>query len=152
MVPAHLRNTHHARQWSRRLVMQALYQWQMTGQDLREIEHQFLDDENMHKSDFAYFHELLHRVPACLDELDAHLNEYLDRTISKVDPVERAILRNACYELKYRRDVPQKVVINEAVKLAKKFGAEQSYRFVNGVLDRVMKDLRMAQTDVDSPA
>ncbi len=150
--PACAHNPHHARQWSRRLVMQALYQWQMTGQDLREIEHQFLDDENMHKADFVYFHELLHGVPACLEELDAHLSEYLKRSITEVDPVERAILRNACYELKYRRDVPRKVVINEAVKLAKKFGAEQSYRFVNGVLDRVMKDLRMDRTTVDSPA
>ena len=152
MSPARQHSPHHARQWSRRLVMQALYQWQMTGQDLREIEHQFLDDENMHKADFAYFHELLHRVPACLDELDAYLSEYLKRSISEVDPVERAILRNACYELKYRRDVPQKVVINEAVKLAKKFGAEQSYRFVNSVLDKVMRDLRIAQLEVNSSA
>jgi len=135
-------NLNHARQWSRRLVMQALYQWQLTGQDIGEIEHQFLEDDNMHKADFPYFHELLHRVPACLGELDSYLGAHFERLIAEVDPVERAILRFACYELKYRHDIPQKVVINEAVRLAKKFGAYHSYKFVNGVLDKVMRDLR----------
>ena len=129
------------RQRSRRLAMQAMYQWQMTGQDLDEIEAQFFDDENRRKADMSYFHELLHQVPACLDELDVHLCKYLDRSISDVDPVERAVLRNACYELLYRRDIPPKVVINEAVNLTKKFGAEQSHKFVNGVLDKVVKQL-----------
>jgi N utilization substance protein B len=138
---AHAPNPHHRRQWSRRLLMQAIYQWQMTGQDIGEIEHQFYDDENMHKADVTYFHELLHRVPATLDELDACLSEHLDRAVNEVDPVERAVLRNACYELIYRRDVPYKVVINEAVNLTKKFGAEQAYKFVNGVLDKLVRKL-----------
>ena len=134
-------NVHRSRQWSRRLAMQAMYQWQMTGQNLDEIEAQFFDEENLRKADMGYFHELIHRVPARLDELDAHLSKHLDRHIKDVDPVERAVLRNACYELLYRRDIPFKVVINEAVNLTKKFGADQSHRFVNGVLDKVVKQL-----------
>ncbi len=138
-----IHSPHQGRQWSRRLAMQAMYQWQMTGQNLDEIEAQFFDDENRHKADMSYFHELLHRVPACLDELDAHLSKHLDRPLRDVDPVERAVLRNACYELVYRRDIPYKVIINEAVNLTKKFGAEQSHRFVNGVLDKVVKQLKV---------
>lgn len=136
-----LHSPYQGRQWSRRLALQAMYQWQMTGQDLDEIEVQFFGDENRRKADMGYFHELLHRVPACLEELDARLSMHLDRPISNVDPVERAVLRNACYELLFRRDIPHQVVINEAVNLTKKFGAEQGHRFVNGVLDKVVKQL-----------
>ncbi|MEN8132801.1 MAG: transcription antitermination factor NusB [Pseudomonadota bacterium] len=132
---------HHARQWSRRLAMQAIYQWQMTAQDLVEIERQFYTDENLHKADLSYFRELLHQVPAHLEELDMRLGKHLDRPVAEVDPVERAVLRNGCYELIYRRDIPYKVVINEAIRLTKKFGAEHGYRFINGVLDGVVKDL-----------
>lgn len=121
--------------------MQAIYQWQMTAQDLAEIERQFYTDENLHKADLSYFRELLHQVPAHLEELDIHLSKHLDRPVAEVDPVERAVLRNACYELIYRRDIPYKVVINEAIKLTKKFGAEHGYKFINGVLDKVVKDL-----------
>ncbi len=135
-------NPFHARRRSRRMALQALYQWQMAGQDLQDIERQFYDDENLHKADLAYFRELLHEVPARLDELDAEIGVCLDRPMEAVDPVERALLRYACYELRHRSDVPYKVVINEAVDLAKKFGAEQSHRFVNGVLDKLTTRLR----------
>ena len=128
--------------------MQALYQWQLTDQNLSEIEIQFLDYEDMHKADIDYFSELLHRVPACLHELDAQLGAYLTRPINEVDPVERAILRNACYEIMYRVDVPYRVVINEAVNLTKRFGAEQSHKFVNGVLDKLVKHLRKQEVDL----
>lgn len=143
----HQVNPFHARRWSRRLALQAIYQWQMTGQDLQEIERQFYEDENVHKADVPYFRELLHGVPANLDELDAEIRVYLDRPMEAVDPVERALLRNACYELTHRLDVPYKVIINEAVDLAKKFGAEQSHRFVNGVLDKVTTRLRPNETE-----
>jgi N utilization substance protein B len=128
--------------------MQALYQWQLTGQNLCEIEAQFLDYEDIYKADIDYFRELLHRVPACLHELDAQLGAYLSRPINDVDPVERAILRNACYELMYRIDVPYRVVINEAVNLTRRFGAEQGHKFVNGVLDRLAKPLRKQEVDL----
>jgi N utilization substance protein B len=147
-MPRHSFNVRHARHWARRLAMQALYQWQLTGQNLCEIEAQFLDYEDIYKADIDYFRELLHRVPACLHELDAQLGAYLSRPINDVDPVERAILRNACYELMYRIDVPYRVVINEAVNLTRRFGAEQGHKFVNGVLDRLAKPLRKQEVDL----
>jgi N utilization substance protein B len=126
--------------------LQALYQWQMTGQDTHEIETQFREDENASKSDFGYFSQLLRGVAGKADELDASLSGQLDRPIEAVDPVERAILRVAAYELAYRPEVPYKVIINEAVDLAKRFGAEQGHRFVNGVLDKLAARLRPAET------
>jgi N utilization substance protein B len=147
-MPGHSFNVRHARHWARRLAMQALYQWQLTGQNLCEIEAQFLDYEDMHKADIDYFRELLHRVPACLHELDAQLGAYLSRPINDVDPVERAILRNACYELMHRLDVPYRVVINEAVNLTKRFGAEQGHKFVNGVLDKLVTLQRKQEVDL----
>ncbi len=152
MLPAHSSSLFHARHWARRLTLQALYQWQMTRQNLTEIELQFTDNENYHKIDTQYFHELLHGIPACRDELDARLNTCLDRPIEEVDPVERAMLRIACYELFYRHDVPYKVVINEAINLTKKFGAEHSHKFVNGVLDKMAKILRLDKVEKPSEA
>lgn len=136
---------HQGRHWSRRLALQALYQWQMTGQDPVEIEAQFREDENVSKSDFGYFSELLRGVAGRAGELDISLSDYLDRSIEAVDPVERAILRLAAYELAYRPEVPYKVIINEAVDLGKRFGAEQAHRFINGVLDRLAARLRPAE-------
>jgi transcription antitermination protein NusB len=127
---------------ARRLATQALYTWQVAGQSLGDIEEQYCQDLDMSKIDGGYFHELLHKVPAHLDELDGHIVPLLSRELSEVDGVERAILRLACYELAYRKDVPYRVVINEAIKLAKIFGAEQSHKFVNGILDGVAKKLR----------
>ncbi len=136
---------HQGRHWSRRLALQALYQWQMTGQPPHEIETQFREDENASKSDFGYFSELLRGVAGRVDELDASLSGHLERPVEAVDPVERAILRVAAYELAHRPEVPYKVIINEAVDLAKRFGAEQGHRFVNGVLDRLAVRLRPAE-------
>ena len=130
---------------ARRLATQALYTWQMAGQSLTDIETEYSLDHDMKKVDGDYFHELLHQVPAHLDELDGHLVPLLDRTIDEVDGVERAILRLGCYELAHRLDVPYRVVINESVKLAKTFGADQSHKYVNGILDGVAKKLRSAE-------
>lgn len=135
-----------ARRKSRQLAMQALYQWQMTGQTPSEVERWFAEDEETAKADLEYFHQLLHEVPASLARLDEALSQHMERTVESVDPIERALLRMACYELYERLDVPYKVVINEAVALAKKFGAEQSYRFVNGVLDKLAPRLRIHET------
>jgi N utilization substance protein B len=146
MNPARHINAHQGRHWSRRLALQALYQWQMAGQDLHEIETQFSEDENAPRSDFGYLLELLRGVAGRLDELDVSLSGHMDRSLEAVDPVERAILRVAAYELVYRPEVPYKVVINEAVDLAKRFGAEQGHRFVNGVLDKLAARLRPEET------
>ena len=126
--------------------MQALYQWQMTGQDVAVIEAQFQDDQDMGKADVGYFQELLQQIPVRVKEIDAALTPFLDRPLPQVDPVELAILRIAGYELRYRLDVPYRVVINEAVEIAKKFGAEQGHRFINGVLDKAARQLRPHET------
>jgi N utilization substance protein B len=130
---------------ARRLAMQALYQWDLSGSSLSEIEVQFLHNEDFSKADKDYFHELLHQVPARLDEVEQAFSSYLDRPLHEVDPVERAVLRMATYELMARIDVPYKVIINESVNLAKKFGAEQAYKYVNGVLDQTARRLRAVE-------
>ncbi|MGD8932042.1 MAG: transcription antitermination factor NusB [Chromatiales bacterium] len=133
------------RSQSRRHALQALYQWQMAGQDLADISNQFLEEQDIGKFEIPYFQDLLHGVPTHLAELDALLKPALDRAIESVDPVERAVLRLGAYELTYHLEVPYRVVINEAVELAKVFGAEQGHRFVNGVLDRVARQVREAE-------
>jgi N utilization substance protein B len=132
----------HARRWSRRLAMQAVYQWQMTGQAVQEIDEQFQEEADLSKADGDYFHELLYGVLSHIDELDGALGPHMGRLVDHVDPVERAILRCACFELAHRPDVPYKVIINEAIELTKKFGSEQGHKFVNGVLDKVAPQLR----------
>jgi N utilization substance protein B len=133
------------RSQSRRHALQALYQWQMAGQDLTDISNQFLEEQDINKFEIPYFQDLLHGVPTHLSELDALLKPALDRAIESVDPVERAVLRLGAYELSFHLEIPYRVVINEAVELAKVFGAEQGHKFVNGVLDRVAKQVREAE-------
>ena len=127
---------------SRRLALQALYQWQVTGDDLGEIINHFLADNQERAFEVDYFRDLVRGVPSRLDELDKALAEHLDRPVEEVDLVERALLRLGAYELLAHPEVPYRVVINEAVELAKTFGAEQSHRYVNGVLDKVARRLR----------
>lgn len=127
---------------ARRYALQALYQWDLSGSALREIEAQFHEDEDFSKVDAGYFHELLHQIPARLDEIDAHYRGFLDRSVDRLDPVERALLRLATYELAERIDIPYRVIINEAVNLGKKFGAEQAHTYINGVLDKAARVLR----------
>lgn len=122
--------------------MQALYQWQLSRLDLKAIEQQFLVDQDMSKVDIDYFHELLHRVPATLDEIDKILGEHIDRPINEVDPVERAILRIGVFELEQHLEIPYRVVLSEAVQLAKQFGASDGHKYVNGVLDKVAQHSR----------
>ncbi len=125
--------------------MQALYQWDLSGTDLPLIRKQFLVNEDFSKADQPYFMELLSELPAQADVVDAGIAEYIDRPIEQLDPVERAILRIAIYELLERIDIPYRVVINEAVQLAKKFGAEQGHAFVNAVLDKAASKLRSTE-------
>lgn len=125
--------------------MQAIYQWQMTGDDVGFIHLQFMEENNSASIDTDYFSELFHGVAANCNEIDAILEQYMDRLIASVDPVERAILRLASYEFLKRPDVPYRVVLNEAVTLTKKFCAEQSFTFVNAVLDKVAREVRKTE-------
>ena len=127
---------------ARKSAVQALYQWQMTGQDLNNIERQFLEEGHLVNVQKSYFTELFHGVPKYLDVIDAALAEFVDRPVEKIDPVERAILRIGVYELLHRLDMPYRVVLNESINLAKCFGAEGSHRYVNGILDKVAQQKR----------
>lgn len=131
-----------SRHLARRSAVQALYQWQMTQQPPAEIESHFILDHTMEDVDVDYFHHLVREIPTRLHELDDHLEPHLDRGIGEVDPVERAILRIGAYELEFHPEIPYRVVLNEAVELAKTFGAEHGHKYVNAVLDRVAAELR----------
>lgn len=131
---------------ARQSALQALYQWQVTQQAPAEIERQFLEDlVDPNEIEVTLFHTLLHGIPAHRAELDQALAPLLDRPVEEVDPVERAILRLGAFELQHSPEIPYRVVINEAVELAKLFGAEQGHRYVNGVLDRLARRLRSAE-------
>jgi N utilization substance protein B len=134
------------RSQARHHAVQAVYQWQMTGQNVVDIEAQFLMEQDQGGFEVPYFKELLHGVPAHLTELDEQLKPCLDRAIESVDPVERAILRLGTFEFVHHPEVPYRVVINEAVELAKVFGAEQGHKYVNGVLDKLAKKVRPVET------
>ena len=130
-------NRSQTRALARRSALQAIYQWQLTGYDLGEIERQFVEEHGLGYADFAFFTELLHQIPANLDSIDAALGEFTDRTIGEIDPVERAILRIGAYELLYRPDLPYKIILNDCINLAKTFGAVHGHKYVNGILDKV---------------
>ncbi len=131
-----------ARTNARKSAVQALYQWQMTGQNLSEIEQQFFLEERLKNAQRSYFVELFHGVPGQLDVIDQTLSDFVDRPVEKIDPVERAILRVSVYELLNRIDIPYRVIINEGINLAKIFGADQSHRYINGILDKVAQQKR----------
>jgi N utilization substance protein B len=134
-----------SRSKARQAAVQAIYQWQLTQQAPGDIESHFINDHELSGVDLEYFHHLVREVPLRLHELDDHLTPFLDREINEIDPVERAILRIGAYEFEFHPEVPYKVVLNEAVELAKTFGAEHGHRFVNAVLDKVAAKLRATE-------
>ncbi len=134
-----------ARSVSRKLLMQAIYQWQLTGHSFAELRNQYTSEEGFSAADDDYFRELLKGITETAGELDATLAEFADRPLDQLDPVERAVLLIGVYELKQRTDVPYRVVINEAVDLAKRFGATDAHKYVNALLDRAAQDLRAAE-------
>lgn len=139
------------RRMARHYAMQALYQWQMAGASLNAIEAEFRVDNDMSNVDVDYFHDILHGVPQYLSDLEALFTPFLvERAVHELDPVTEALLRMSAYELMHRIDVPYKVVINEAVSLAKKFGAEDSHKFINGVLDKSAAVARAAEVKANN--
>jgi N utilization substance protein B len=141
-----------ARTNARKAAVQALYQWQMTGQNLSEIERQFLEEERLKDAQRNYFTELFYGVPKNLDAIDQALSEFVDRPVDNIDPVERAILRIGAYELLNRLDMPYKVVLNESINLAKYFGADGSHRYVNGILDKIAQQKRAIEIQAKAQA
>lgn len=133
------------RRVARTLLMQAVYQWQIAGQNLNAIEAQFQLDNDFDGVDGAYFSEGLRAIAQQVTELDELFAQYLDRNVTDLDPVELAILRLAAWEFSQRIDVPYRVVLNEGIELAKTFGATDGHKYVNGVLDKLAGRLRSAE-------
>jgi len=131
-----------ARSAARRCVMQALYQWQIGGHHVEDIDLDFLLEKHGGRLDRDYFKVLLDEVIGQIDALDELLSPVLDRPLQEVDPVERAILRLGACELKNHPEIPFRVVINESVEIAKDYGAEHGHKYINGILDRIALQLR----------
>ncbi|MCG7201318.1 transcription antitermination factor NusB [Marinobacter pelagius] len=134
------------RRRARVLAMQGLYQRHFSKSSISDIEAEFMVDNDMSKVDLLYFRDLLRGVHRDQGELDGLLEPYLDRPLDEVDPIELAIVRLGAYELKNRLDVPYRVVINEGIELAKRFGGTEGHKFVNSILDKLSRRLRLAET------
>jgi N utilization substance protein B len=134
-----------ARRKARRFLLQALYEWQVSSNPLNEIDAALTVKINHNKVDVAYFHEALHAIPAKLDLIDAKLASCLDRPLTNLNPVELAALRIGAYELLSRLDIPYRVAINEAVEVTKAFGSAEGHKYVNGVLNKLAQELRVAE-------
>ncbi len=143
MKPLKPANAERAR--ARRRALQALYQWQLGGGSMRDIIGQFNEEQDMAIADGEFFADLLMGVERELEALDAAIAPLADRPVAEIDPIERAALRLAAYELRHRLDVPCRVVINEAVELAKDFGAVGGHGYVNAVLDKLARSERQAE-------
>lgn len=135
------------RRKARELAVQALYQWGMAGQNISAIEAQFYAENDPEKIDQDYFREALKTVTKNLDEIDALIEPHADRTLEELDPVSMALLRLGVFEFGHRPDVPFKVVINEGVNLAKRFGPTDSDKYINGVLDKIAPVMREAEVN-----
>lgn len=134
-----------ARSRARRRALQAVYAWQVSGNPMPRVVAQFEHEQEMEVADLDYFRDLVAGVERERGALDARLRVFLDREVEEVDPIERAVLRIATYELLHRIDVPYRVVINEAIAVAKRFGSENGHTYINGVLDRAAADWRAVE-------
>lgn len=139
------RNERLLRTRARRRALQAVYAWQLGGYPMRDVEQQFAHEQDAETADLAYFHAIIFGIEAEHAALDAALSQHLDRPVTQVDPIERAVLRIAAWEFTHRIDVPYRVILNEALELARRFGNEQGHAYVNGVLDQLAARLRAAE-------
>ncbi|PJD91485.1 MAG: transcription antitermination factor NusB [Legionella sp.] len=130
---------------ARKLALQSLYQWLMSGAALSEIEAQFHAANNMDKVDVAYYKKLLHGVPTHLAALEAALTPFLDRPIESLNPIELCILRLCAFELFHCIEIPYRVILDESVSLAKAFGSQDGHRYVNGVLHNLAQTVRIIE-------
>ena len=127
--------------------MQALYQWQLSGEDLDWIKAFYLEEQGVRSGDEDYFLELLYKIPSQVDALDECYAKHVEQSVDHLDPIETNILRIATYEMMHHLEIPYRVVINEAVNLAKTYGADESHKFINGVLDPLAADLRAIEVN-----
>lgn len=135
-----------ARARARRTAVQAYYQWLMTGQPIDAVIEEFEQERKEHKkADKAYFKEIVSGMARHAQALDDVLTPLLDRPLNEIGPVEHAIMQLGIYELTYHPELPWRVVLNESVELAKMFGAEQSHKYINGVLDKAAHQIRQVE-------
>jgi len=134
-----------SRRLAREFAVQGLYEWLLSGNDVRAIEHRLAEVKNFDKVDRPLLDEILNGVIREEQALSARLAPYLDRAVKSLSPVERAVLLVGAYELLNRIDTPYRVVINEAVELAKSYGGTDGHKYVNGVLDRLAGELRAVE-------
>ncbi len=131
-----------ARHQARRFAIQALYQWQISHAPIDEVVLQFLTFEEIKRADQDYFKHIVLGIADAATHIDEQLQPYLDRTIEEVSPVELAILRLGAFELLYCPELPYRIALNEAIELGKVYGAVDSYKYANGVLDKLAKQVR----------
>lgn len=134
-----------SRRRARELAMQAVYQWELNPMTLVELVQQFVEMNNMQKIDFNHFKNIVDFVVNHTPEIDTRIIPYLDRDIMELDPIELSILRLSAYEMEHCLDIPYRVVINEGVELAKKFGSTDGHKYINGMLDKLAMELRSAE-------
>jgi transcription antitermination protein NusB len=134
-----------ARSVARKLALQALYRWQLNACPWQDLMSEFGDADDMPRADRDYFRTLVEGVCGAHTHLDAQLATYADREPGRLDPIEHGILLIGLYELSSRPEVPYRVAINEAVTLAKRFGATDGHKYVNAVLDRAARVLRTSE-------
>jgi N utilization substance protein B len=125
------------RHWSRRLALQALYQWQISGHEVEELLAQYVEDDNWERADKGYFVDLVSASINQNEHLSAKFTPYLNLASEQIDPIENAILLYATYEILHKPETPTKVILSEAINLCKKFGSVDGYKFINAVLDKV---------------
>ncbi len=134
-----------ARSKTRRFLVQAMYQSELTGEEYGSVAEIFILDHNMKRADLTYFREILEGISDTFDELHNLIEKKMDPAFAALGPIEKSILLLGAYELRSRDEIPYKVVINEGVELAKAFGAEESFKLINSVLDQLSKELRRAE-------
>jgi N utilization substance protein B len=141
-----------SRRLARELAVQGLYEWLIAGNDARAIEHRLAEVKSFEKADRPLLDALLNGVIREAPELETRLAPLLDRKIGALSPVERAVLLLGAYELLHRIETPYRVVINEAVELAKAYGGTDGHKYVNGVLDRLAAELRAIEVKAANQA
>jgi N utilization substance protein B len=135
---------------ARKLALQALYQWLMSGSELHEIEAQFRIVNNITKVDVDYFCRLLYGVPENVSKLEESLAPFIDREIQGLNPIELTVLRIGAFELFHCPEIPYKVVLDEAISLTKEFGSQDGYRYVNGVLNNLAQQVRSIEISLNN--
>jgi N utilization substance protein B len=135
-----------ARRRARELALQGLYEWLVGGHDAGAIEGHLVERDDFERADAEHFRTVFRGAIDDAQALRAEIGRFIDREIKDLSPVEHAVLLIGAFELKHRMEIPYRVVINEAVELAKGFGGTEGFKYVNGVLDKLAAQLRVQET------